>query len=126
MDYGISKTIPKSDKRQKLWKRQREKRGFDNTELWNLNATIAKFLAPRLKEFKKCSAYSIPNNFDDRLPIKERRKLWEEVLQEMIDGFEIIADEKKHYDFQIYNKEYRNKEERAIKLLFEYYFSLWY
>lgn len=38
--------------------RQHKKRGFDETELWNLYRTIAKFIIPRLKEFKKtCRSY---------------------------------------------------------------------
>lgn len=32
----------KEDVRQKKWKKQRKKRGFDDTELWNLDRTIAK------------------------------------------------------------------------------------
>jgi hypothetical protein len=45
----------KKDKRQKLWKKQRDERGFDDTELWNLDVTMAKFILPRLAAFHKQS-----------------------------------------------------------------------
>ena len=51
MDYGCSSEIPVADPRQEFWTSQRGERGFDNTELWNLDVTIARFVLPRLKAF---------------------------------------------------------------------------
>ena len=41
------------DNRFEGWKEQRMERGFDDTELWNLDTTILKFILPRLREFGK-------------------------------------------------------------------------
>lgn len=42
------------DKKRELeFKKQRKKRGFDDTELWALDWTIAKFVYPRIKAFRK-------------------------------------------------------------------------
>jgi len=43
----------KNDVREKKFKKQRLKRGFDDSETWSLRDTIAKFIIPRLKRFKK-------------------------------------------------------------------------
>ena len=40
-----------TDKREPEWKAQRLTRGFDDTEMWSLDCTIAEFIAPRLKVF---------------------------------------------------------------------------
>ena len=41
-----------SDTRWETFKEQRIKQGFDETECWNLDATICKFIIPRLQYFK--------------------------------------------------------------------------
>jgi len=48
MDYSISKDVDADMPTRIKWSKQREKRGFDDTELWNLDVTISKFLVPRL------------------------------------------------------------------------------
>ena len=40
-----------NDKRGAQFKKQRLERGFDESETWSLDYTIACFIAPRLKEF---------------------------------------------------------------------------
>lgn len=37
------------------YKEQRKLRGFDDSELWDLDITIAKFVLPRLKRFIECT-----------------------------------------------------------------------
>lgn len=68
-NYSLSKTISKKDKRQKLWRKQRDERGFDDTELWNLDVTMAKFILPRLKEFHKQSPIADYNEIYTALKI---------------------------------------------------------
>lgn len=43
--------LKKDDKREKEFSKQRIERGFDNSELWNLDITICKFIIPRLEAF---------------------------------------------------------------------------
>jgi hypothetical protein len=40
----------KGDYRQKRWAKQRDKDGFDDTEIWSLDVTLLLFLYPRLKK----------------------------------------------------------------------------
>lgn len=120
MDYGLSKELSVDDKRQEVWKKQREERGFDSTELWNLDVTFARFLVPRLKAYKE-NQCGIPGGIDLNNKTKDKGKArWEKILQDMIDGFEIIATVD-GYDW----KDKSGKPQKAIKLFAKYYFTLW-
>lgn len=107
MYYGYK--IYKNDERYKKFKKQRAERGFDDTETWGLDVTIAKFILPRLKRFKEIS---------NGIPIGLTQEEWNKILDEIIEGFEIISK-----DNMTINSE---KEQRALKLFSEHYFSLWW
>ncbi len=76
--YGFAHEIPDSDPRQSVWKKQREERGFDSTELWNLDITIAKFTLPRLKVYRD----DIARHGDSE---------WLTILDKMIFGLEEVT-----------------------------------
>lgn len=76
-DYGFSSEIPADDPRQAIWAEQRKVRGFDDTEMWNLDVTIARFLVPRLEAF-------IPYALNEEVG-KEAKK--------MLAAFKIIGSE---------------------------------
>jgi hypothetical protein len=48
---SLAPGIGRTDKRQKLWAKQRRERGFDDTEIWNVDATFARLMLPRVKEY---------------------------------------------------------------------------
>jgi len=122
MDYGLSSELPEDDERQEIFRKQREERGFDDTELWGLDCVIAKFILPRLKEFKNQTGGGFPSdlgvegdeNGDKGLDV------WLNVIQEMIDAFELIA--KDHVVTDKKEKEIINK---GLDQFRKYYFSLW-
>jgi hypothetical protein len=109
--YSLCKQLPKKDKRQARWKKQRKKRGFDDTELWNLNTTIATFILPRLKAFRKGShgyPYALKNV-----------EAWNKILDQMIEGFEqYVQDDINKIDYEKTNK--------ALDLFSEWFNALWY
>lgn len=111
--YRCSKNIPCIDKRHALWDEQRTNRGFDDTETWALDMTISKFLAPRLKVFKK-KTICHPHN----LKMEE----WYDIIQQMIDGFELNAN----YDDIEQTDEELDKIQKAWHLLAEWNRSLWW
>ena len=100
------------------YKNQRLERGFDDTETWNLDVTLAKFIVPRLKRFKELN-----NGYPAHFKAKEE---WDVILNEMIEGFELYEDKWKcNSDQNITNlEEYKRK--RAVKLLGEYFYDLWW
>ena len=45
--------LSKTDEREEEYKKQRIKRGFDDSETWSLDSTIAKFIVPRLERYQE-------------------------------------------------------------------------
>jgi hypothetical protein len=112
--YGIENVnfsmIEKDDDRWELFKQQRLERGFDDSELWNLEFTIAKFILPRLIAFRQ-DLISHPCGMTS--------KEWEAVLDTMIYSFDaIVKDDKELHD---------NFEKVKVGLdnFINYYFDLW-
>lgn len=87
--YGIPNCnfslINNTDDRWPEFTKQRIERGFDDSELWSLFSTIAKYIYPRLKAFKeKC--IGIPSNYSE-----ER---WDKELDKMCKAFKLIGEDK--------------------------------
>lgn len=73
-----------NDERKKEWQKQRIERGFDNTELWNLNYTMMKFMYPRIKAFREAFA-GYPGCLNSE-------KEWEDILDKILDAFDIFLN----------------------------------
>lgn len=80
--YGCANKLRKDDRRQSRYRKQRDKRGFDDTETWSLDTTLAKFLLPRLKRFIEVNVGR---------PIGMSEKRWDMIIKIMIRGFELHA-----------------------------------
>lgn len=107
-DYGCSKKISLTDPRQVLWATQRAERGFDDTELWNLDMTIAEFIAPRLKAYASC-IQGVPNGLSE--------DEWEKMLALMVHAFEQYTTA----DFLSKTM----KGQKGFKLFRKYFSHLW-
>lgn len=111
-------------KREIRYAYQRITRGFSDRETWNVQHEFAKWVVPRLKRFKK-----VNNGTPYGLSPKE----WDEKLNEMIEGFSIVAsdqywgsneeDDKKAAEIDKKNAE---KIDRAVDLWAEYFHDLWW
>lgn len=110
MDYGFSKDLKPDDKRLPEYAKQREERGFDDTETWSLAWVIARFILPRLKRFKEAHCCYPPS-----LTMKK----WDKKLQKMIDGFEEMTKEDN------FDVDYK-KVDKALKLFRKWYYDLWW
>lgn len=93
---------------------QRKNRGFDDTELWNLDVTFAEYIVPRLKAFRKLEC-----GHPDGLTQEE----WNKELDEMIWYFEFTCSDDKWFDF---SKETQNRKRKALKLFAKRYENLWW
>lgn len=82
MNYGYSLEMSADDDRHPRWAMERETRGFDSTELWNLDVTMAKFISPRLKAFRD-NLHGSPCN----LAMEE----WISILDKIIETFDNIC-----------------------------------
>jgi len=54
--FGLINQLDPNDNRIPIFINQIKERGFDSTELWNLDYTIALFILPRLKVFREAEA----------------------------------------------------------------------
>lgn len=86
----------KEDKREKKFKKQRKKRGFDDSETWALDSTICNFIIPRLKRYIKVANKRI---IRDPKRIKDTNKF--------LLALELILKE--------YEEELTTKEEKQIE-----------
>jgi hypothetical protein len=78
---------------------QRITRGWDDSQTWNLDYEIAKFIVPRLKRFKEITIgvpCNLPSfNIDQRSEDADKKaeKEWDDILDKMIKGFEWLLKE---------------------------------
>lgn len=100
-----------------LYKKQREERGWDDTELWNLDYTIARFVYPRLKRFIELEPAGWPAN--DFPTYGE----WIEALKKMLYAFEYIVKEDEMVNFV--NSEEYSKVQEGLELFGKHFQSLW-
>lgn len=72
------------------YRKQRIERGFDDTELWNLEFSIAKYVLPRLIEYRK-----VMNGYPASVKTFEE---FQEIVDKMIYAFDHIVNEDKYTD----------------------------
>lgn len=91
---------------------QRRTRGWDDSDTWSLDFTIAKFVLPRLKKFREID-FGYPGNMSE--------EEWREILDKMIYAMEFNAK-----DEIIMDKEENEKIQEGNKLFGKYFNSLWW
>lgn len=112
--HGYAYDLETSDKRRKKFMKQIKKRGFDDTETWNMDFTISSFILPRLKRFKK-----INNGYPSELTEKE----WNKIIDKMILSLEIKLDDDTVWET---DKEKTNQLNEGFDLLRKYFIGLWW
>lgn len=115
--FSLTNELDKDDKRQETFKQQRLERGFDDTETWNLDYTIASFILPRLKRFKEVS-----NGYPGTMTFEE----WQDILDKIINAFELKANEDET-SYTIEEDEANCKKiQEGLNLFAKYYSHLWW
>jgi hypothetical protein len=138
-----------------VWFWQRRTRGWDDTELWSLDHTIAKFMVPRLKRLKEVKmgypanelpSYNEeydtnPQNYEDEVYEEYEKQLlkeWDEIIDKMINAFELVLNDygsercchllDNENDWDKYKEElekYGKEVEEGLQLFAKFYGSLW-
>ena len=98
-------------------KRQRTYQYFTNEELWSLDVTIAKFILPRLKRYKKHT-----DGYPGELTIKQ----WDGILDKMIFSFDFIATDKMWNVKNIGNEKMWKKVDEGLNLFAKWFNALWW
>lgn len=114
--YGIPNVnfslITEQDERWEEFKQQRLEQGFDESEIWALDVTIAKFIYPRLKFFY--------NDGDiNSIPYGLTKEQWCNIIKQMIDAFEILSND------EVATKEQDEIVNKGLDLFTKYYGHLW-
>lgn len=94
-----------------LW--QRLTRGWDDSDTWSLDSTIAEFVLPRLIRFKELN-----NGHPGNLTWDE----WNNILDDMIWSMQAIVDDKQYN----YDKETDERIQKGLDLFGEYFLGLWW
>lgn len=99
------KEVKKCKKHKKKLKKHLKKYGFDPSETWNLDQTIANFVLPRLQHFRD-NVHGHPSNMTE--------DEWMEVLDKMIFSFEASV-----YDYADLDVEDIAKQKKKFKIIQE-------
>lgn len=93
---------------------QRRTRGWDDSELWNLDMTIGQFVAPRIVRFaelqKARELRGVPGDLTEAA--------WDKRLASMAEAFRMMGE-------MAQNAEARHKIEYGVGLFAEHWESLW-
>ncbi len=99
------------------YRKQRDSQGFDDTETWHLDRTLALFLIPRLERF-----IQVNNGF----PTNETEQSYDEKLNFILNSFkEYYFNEDQEVSLEI-EKERLSNAKKAAVLLGELWFDLWW
>jgi len=99
------------------FKKQREENGFDDTETWHLDKTVALFLMPRLERF-----IQVNNGF----PCGETEESYNKKLNFILNSFkEYYYNENDEVSLEL-EKERLSNAKKAAALLGEIWFDLWW
>ena len=99
------------------YRKQRDSQGFDDTETWHLDRTLALFLIPRLERF-----IQVNNGF----PTSETEESYDEKLNFILNSFkEYYHNENEEVSLEI-EKERLSNAKKAAVLLGELWFDLWW
>lgn len=96
-------------KRHVRWFWQRRTRGFDDRELWSLDCTISRFIAPRLRALAKMSHGHPSDMTADQ---------WVAMLNRMADSFELTSE------YHV-TGEPEDEAFECLGLFRDYFFYLW-
>ena len=92
-------------------KKQRLTRGFDDSETWSLDATIAKFIAPRLERF-----IEIYKDF-----VNDTETQYVPKMEQALEAFKMYVN-----DEDLYDEENYNKMMEGLKVFAEIFPALWW
>ena len=115
--YGIPNVnfslVGKDDRRWNEFKAQRLERGFDDSETWSLDSTIARFILPRLMRFREVNM-GYPSSISEQE--------WNDILDRMILAFSLLAGDAAF----LTGKEDQKKIDEGLDLFAKWYTSLWW
>jgi len=102
----------KDDDREKEYRKQRIKRGFDNSETWSLGDTIANFIVPRLELYIELASEMIVIEGE-----------FKEGLESFLDAMKLLS---RDGGIRIFTEEEKERAEKGLKAFPEIFYGLWW
>jgi hypothetical protein len=117
-NFSIAEEVyPDEPEKLERYKKQRDERGFDDTETWHLDKSLTLFLIPRLKRF-----IELNNGF----PSGQTEESFNEKLNFILKSFEeYYYNENDEVSLEL-EKERLSNAKKAATLLGEIWFDLWW
>ena len=116
INFSVADEVYEKDlETREMYKQQRFENGFDDTETWHMDRTIALFIIPRLKKFIE---------INNGIPIGETVESYNEKLRFIISAFENYYATNKYYESVDDNE--RKQLTEDVKLAVEYLSKLWF
>ena len=112
--YGLALTLERSDKRHRALYKQREERGWDDTDTWSLASTIARFALPRLRRFRE---------INNGHPMGVTAEEWDREIDEMIFAMEQVASDEGFWDW---DEPTGDRVQRGLELFGSKFLHLWW
>ena len=78
--------LSEGDDREEEYKQQRIKQGFDDSETWSLDTTVAQFLLPRLKRYQEIASEVLDRDIKLISDIDDVIKALELKIRDMTEG----------------------------------------
>jgi len=94
---------------------QRRTRGWDDSETWSLDWSLANLILPRLERYREITCGH---------PADLTKKQWHKILDDIVFAFRYHADFEKHT--AEYWKKHGKRVERGMQLFAEWYGALWW
>ena len=118
-NFSIAEEVyAKDPEKLKIYHDQRLSRGFDDTETWHLDKTLALFLIPRLKRFLE-----VNNGF----PSDETEESYNEKLNFIVNSFEEYYCENLSENVSLETEKLKLENARkSVDFLSKLWFDLWW
>ena len=120
INFSVADEIYEKDKEKLIvHQKQRFERGFDDTETWHMDRTMALFIIPRLKRFMEVNN-GIPNG--------ETQESYDEKIRYIISAFENYYVSDKYFNSVdiVERKKLTDDVRQALDYLSKLWFELWW
>ena len=120
INFSVADEVYEKDlETREMYKQQRFEQGFDDTETWHMDRTIALFIIPRLKKFIE---------LNNGIPTGETVESYNEKLNFIISAFENYYATNKYYESvdDAERKQLTDDVKQAVEYLSKLWFEMWW
>ena len=115
INFSVADECYNDSAKLEMYKQQRFENGFDDTETWHIDRTMALFIIPRLKRFVEVN---------NGIPTGETVESYDEKLRFIITAFENYYATNKYYEST--DIEERKKLSDDVRTAVDYLSKLWF